>query len=96
MHFVAMDADKIYNYVEVGLWSLYAIVLAVAAARVIGARRKIAIIASVAFSAFAVSDWVEASSGAWWRPWWLLVLKVACIATFVACFIAWRKLPKEK
>ena len=86
-----MDADKIYNYVEVGLWSLYAIVLAVAATRTAGRRRKILLIASVGFLAFAYSDWIEAGTGAWWRPWWLLVLKGGCIATFVACFVAWRR-----
>src|SRR3954451_19647527 len=29
---------------------------------------------------FAASDVVEAHSGAWWRPWWLLVWKLACVA----------------
>ncbi len=28
---------------------------------------------------FGSSDFVEARSGAWWQPWWLLVWKAACI-----------------
>ena len=90
-----MDTTAAYNYVEVGLWGVYAMILAIAAVRAAGARRRIALIASLGFAAFAVSDWIEAGTGAWWRPRWLLVLKGICIATFLACFIAWRRLSKK-
>lgn len=28
---------------------------------------------------FGLSDFVEMQTGAWWRPWWLLVWKASCI-----------------
>ena len=34
----------------------------------------------VALVFFGISDFVEVDSGAWWRPWWLLVWKGACLA----------------
>lgn len=34
---------------------------------------------------FGLSDAVEIWSGAWWRPWWLLVWKAACV--FAICAI---------
>jgi hypothetical protein len=36
---------------------------------------------------FGVSDLVEAQTGAWWEPWWLFVMKAACVLVFV---LAWR------
>jgi hypothetical protein len=86
-----MNSHTVYNYIEVGLWTVYAGVLSVAAWRAQGRQRKVLVMAAVAFLAFAASDAIEVHTGAWWRPWWLLVLKAACIATFAACFIAWWK-----
>ena len=109
-----MDYTAVYNYIETGLWTVYAVVLVVAAARTrthvdaslrdantnLGEtrphegtvrRRRILLIAATGFLAFAASDLIEAQTGAWWRPWWLVVLKGSCLATFLGCFIAWRK-----
>jgi hypothetical protein len=36
--------------------------------------------------AFGASDLVEADTGAWWTPWWLLLWKAGCIAMLVALF----------
>lgn len=41
---------------------------------------------AASFSGFGLSDWIEADTGAWWEPWWLLVLKgvsLFCIVAFV-------------
>ncbi|MEM6315778.1 MAG: hypothetical protein AAF743_16945 [Planctomycetota bacterium] len=34
---------------------------------------------AVILVAFGVSDIVETRTGAWYRPWWLLVWKAACV-----------------
>lgn len=47
--------------------------------------------AAVAFVLFGLSDVVETSTGAWWRPWWLLVWKGGCIIAFVWLYVKWRK-----
>ena len=41
----------------------------------------------LAFAAFGVSDVIEYFTGAWWRPRWLLVLKVGCIAAFITAVV---------
>jgi hypothetical protein len=76
---------------EAGVWLIYAMVLAVGAVRSAKQRRAILLIASIGFVTFGVSDLIEAQTGAWWRPWWLLVLRAACIATFLACWLVWRR-----
>lgn len=50
------------------------------------------IIASLAFIAFGISDIIEASTGAWWRPFSLLVLKAVCVVSFIGCFIKYKKI----
>lgn len=47
-------------------------------------------IASVWLFLFGVSDVIEIQTGAWWRPWWLLVLKGVCLTGLFVC--AWRGL----
>lgn len=34
---------------------------------------------------FGVSDLVERQTGAWWRPWWLLVWKAVCLVSLMGC-----------
>ena len=68
-----------FNTLEIVLWS--ALGLALLAASLRGSRwRTEAATAGLLFLAFAGSDAVELTTGAWWRPWWLLAWKVACIA----------------
>ncbi|HET6422332.1 MAG TPA: hypothetical protein VFG20_01535 [Planctomycetaceae bacterium] len=41
---------------------------------------------------FGASDVLEVFTGAWWRPWWLAVLKIACgISITVGMWILWRR-----
>jgi hypothetical protein len=69
------------NYAEACLWGAIGIgFLLRAIAR--SAHRRDALIAGVMFLAFGGSDVVEASTSAWWRPWWLLVWKGLCLLVF--------------
>lgn len=45
------------------------------------------LLSAVTLVLFGLSDVVELQTGAWWRPWWLLVWKALCIAILVTC--AW-------
>jgi len=70
------------NRIEAALWLVIALAMTVAAAR--GARIRFdCTIAAVAFALFGISDLVEAKTGAWWRPWWLLAWKAACVFAFL-------------
>ncbi len=53
--------------------------------------RKAKLIATLNFIAFGFSDFVEYHTGAWWRPWWLLLWKAACVCILVVQFIGYVK-----
>ena len=70
----AFDPAFVYgNYVEAGLWTVFAIIAAVkrngAASWMLAA----------ALLLFGVSDVVETRTGAWYEPWWLLAWKASCV-----------------
>jgi hypothetical protein len=75
------------NLLEAGLWMFFAAIFITLAIRCADRKRRLSIILSVAFTAFAASDVVESQTGAWWRPLWLLVIKGGCIVVF--CYAAW-------
>ena len=78
-----MDYVFVFNAIEALLWTLMAVALVVIAAIQKGVRGRL-ILAALTFLMFAGSDIIEMQTGAWWRPWWLLVWKAMCIAGFVA------------
>lgn len=49
-----------------------------------------------AFLAFGLSDIIESQTGAWWRPWWLLVLKGGCICAFLYGAWAYRRIKRDE
>ncbi len=73
------DVYRYANYVECGLWVVLGILCLLPAMKVRWPRAE-RLIAAVTLIAFGVSDYIETSTGAWWRPWWLLVWKGGCIA----------------
>ena len=87
-----------FNYIESVLWFIIAIGLLVHSLKLgkSDASFKICLISSGAFVAFGVSDIIEAQTGAWWRPFSLLVLKAICVVTFVLCFFKYKKLQGAK
>ncbi len=79
-----VDPFFIYaNYGEAALWNLIGVAFLVAALarRAVGgaALRRTLLAAAIAFIAFGWSDVVETRTGAWWRPWWLLLWKGLCV-----------------
>lgn len=86
---LAQATDPLFrqaNYVEAGLWLTIGVVsLAVAFRRADRVRSRCLLLA-VTMLAFGPSDLVEAHTGAWWTPWWLLVWKGACLLVLLALF----------
>jgi len=81
------------NYLEACLWgAISASFIVYAIARRGGAT---CLIAAVALFFFGVSDVIETRTGAWWRPWWLLVWKGGCLAVFLALPLNLRKARRE-
>ena len=82
------DLSELFNYFEVGLWALAAVVLAAHGLRRAGAVRRDCLIGAAALLAFAGSDWAEAKTGnRWWDPWWLFAWKAACVLTFLVLLV---------
>lgn len=73
----------LFNQAEAVLWLVIALVLALRP-RLSGPWRWLL---PLAFAVFGVSDVIEAQTGAWWEPWWLFVMKAACVHVFL---LAWR------
>ena len=77
------DIFRIGNYVEAGLWIVIAVVFGILALRVVNSTSHRCIIAAAVFALFGLSDIVEVRTGAWWRPWWLLTWKAACVTAML-------------
>ena len=75
------EVARQYNAIEAVLWTVFALGFAIEALRRHEAARFWAAVMAVAFLAFGFSDYIEMSTGAWWQPVWLLILKVFCVAT---------------
>lgn len=75
------------NRIEAGVWFVIALALAAVAVRRPAWRRDAGIAACVLVG-FGASDLVEARTGAWWRPWWLLAWKGVSVLVLVG--LAWR------
>ena len=60
------------------------------AARTKGRNRASFISIGLVFIVFAVSDVIEVITGAWWHPWWLLLMKVLCVVALLAIAFVFR------
>lgn len=75
---------QISNIMECGLWILLSMIMAIVSWRTRAIARRLASLAVPILFIFGISDLVEASTGAWWRPWWLFVWKALCVAALLA------------
>jgi hypothetical protein len=77
------------NRIEAGLWFVVALILLLALRRRLSSRLLALLV--IALIAFGISDLVETRTGAWYRPWWLLLWKGVCVV-IVGVFViaAWR------
>jgi hypothetical protein len=73
----------VFNYAEAAFWWAFALVFLVRAFTGERLWRRNQLILAIAFGGFGLSDWIEVGTGAWWRPWWLLALKAACLLIIV-------------
>ena len=78
---IAWQIERDSNYVEAIFWIVIGILFALRTASLMPALSRRAYIAAITFVLFGISDVIEAQSfsGAWWRPWWLLIWKGICV-----------------
>jgi hypothetical protein len=87
-----LDAATL-NLIEAVFWIVLGVVLAIRVWGRPAEPRRIGVIASLWLIVFGFSDLIEMRTGAWYRPWWLLALKAACVLALVGCLLwyrAWR------
>ena len=75
----ALPFFRLGNHLEAAFWVIVALGFFVGAFRQEGQVRRRCWIAAITFLLFGVSDVVEAETGAWYRPAWLLLWKGACL-----------------
>ncbi|MGB7160025.1 MAG: hypothetical protein WBD40_18305 [Tepidisphaeraceae bacterium] len=81
------------NYLEAALWGLIGVAFLLHA--IVKRSGATSLVAAVAFFLFALSDVIETRTGAWWRPWWLLVLKGSCVAVFLVLLLRYAARRKQ-
>lgn len=86
----------IYWWINIGEAALWAAMGVVVLARSFmrGSRqfrptRWASLLAAATLFAFALSDVIESQTGAWWRPWWLLVWKGTCVLVLAGVVATW-------
>ncbi|MBC8116304.1 MAG: hypothetical protein H7062_18095 [Candidatus Saccharimonas sp.] len=75
------------NAFEVIWWIGCGVVVSAKSLRAESPHRRRGLLSAVTLVLFGLSDVVELQTGAWWRPWWLLVWKGLCISILIACAI---------
>ena len=81
---------EIANYIEAGFWIVIgAVIIGIAVFR--HSADRWSWLSLGVFVAFGISDIVEVSTGAWWRPWWLLLWKAACVLVMTALLVRYVK-----
>lgn len=91
---MTFDLEYDFNLAECALWLCCGAVMLAKTVRANGKIRAIFVEISAAFALFAASDFIEAHTGAWWTPWWLLAWKVANALWLASGFLRYYKLPK--
>jgi hypothetical protein len=90
MELLARRVFVIFNLCEGILW----IGVAVGVAVVLAHKRRnpdLMLITGLLFLAFGISDFVEITTGGWYKPWWLLLWKGLCLTGFAAVYLLFRR-----
>jgi len=93
---ILMELTSSGNLLEAVLWLLFAGVFSVLGWRACGRKRRLFTVLAAAFVLFGCSDLIEARTGAWWRPLWLLLLKAGCIGAFGYALWEYRRIQKSE
>jgi uncharacterized membrane protein HdeD (DUF308 family) len=90
-----LDIERSGNLIEAGFWLIFGVVVCVAGVKRGRSFGTFGVIAGLVAILFGLSDLIEARTGAWWCPWWLLAWKAVCVAVLVLSFLRYRRLQFE-
>lgn len=80
-----------FNLFEACLWFALAAVCAVKSRRAEPPNARLLRVLAAALVVFGISDLIEYRTGAWWKPWWLFVVKTACVVVMAGCWYRYRR-----
>jgi hypothetical protein len=83
------------NYLECVIWCSIGVVFLIRA-MIRADHRKPVIFTGITFLFFGASDYVEAQTGAWWRPVGLLIWKGLCLLVFLILLVRYERDRKER
>jgi len=89
-----MDVGFVFwgNMIEGAFWAGVSLFFFVPALRRREEHRAFCVSAGIVFLVWGGSDFCEAYTGAWWRPWWLMVWNGLCLAGCVGIGVWYAKL----
>ena len=90
------DLAKNGNLIEAVLWFGFTLVFAFKAWHAAKDWRRLFTILAFAFFVFGLSDVIESRTGAWWRPFWLFLMKAACVGVFLYGVWKFRQLKRSE
>lgn len=85
-----MDALTIFNSIEAAFWISVGMTVW-GKNRQPSLHQRLAQFAAIWFVLFGISDIIEVYTGAWWRPFSLLVFKGACLTALVTCAVVYAR-----
>jgi hypothetical protein len=85
------DPEVIGNYIEAAFWMAVGIAVGIVGRRGNPVFKRLSLITCSLFLVFGASDVVEAQTGAWWRPLWLLAWKASCLVGLASCYWKYRQ-----
>ncbi len=82
-----MNITQTFNIIEGVFWIVVALFFLVPTLRSGEKHRWFCLFGALVFIAFGLSDFYEVHTGAWWKPWQLLLWKAACIVGIVVTVV---------
>jgi len=73
-----MEVTYYGNIIEGIFWVFVSLVFFVPACKRQEKHRWFCLFGTGVFLVFGLSDFYEAGTGTWWKPWWLLCWKIGC------------------
>ena len=73
-----MDIVRTGNIIEAFFWIAVSLLFFIPAILPREKHRLFCLVGGLLFFIFSLSDFYEAHTGAWWKPWWLILWNAGC------------------
>ena len=91
-----MDIAVVFNFCEAALWFTISAVFFYKFLSATTLLKPFGISLPLAFFVFGISDLIESQTGTWWEPWWLFVVKTACVLVILQAWLVHLRTQRAK